>query len=338
MKRIAQRPKLLTKGKIKNKSRSLPKKSSNNSGFYRKIESLNGRAKVCVIRSLGGIGDVLMTTPGLRELKRRFPKIHLTYAIDMHSTKNNNYYELVKNLPYIDSIVDARYIDRTQYDAIKDISAVCVAYERFDLPSINRIDLFAKNLGIHKLMNTLPDYRIITEELRWANNFINRSKDNDDQMILALHTASFDAKRTWPASNYHSLIKMLESLNIKILLFDFNNKLKQKNTYSNIVNCSGTDIRQMSALISMADLFVGPDSGPMHIAGAVGTKSLVLFGSVPPEARINHYPTHRAIVNESMSCLGCWYAACKYNVECMSGLQPSLVFDKIKDSLGVSDE
>ena len=39
------------------------------------------KSSICIIRSVGGIGDVLMITPALRELKLRYPKSKLTLQL-----------------------------------------------------------------------------------------------------------------------------------------------------------------------------------------------------------------------------------------------------------------
>ena len=41
------------------------------------------------------------------------------------------------------------------------------------------------------------------------------------------------------------------------------------------------DLREAAALLRLADLFVGPDSGPMNLAVAGATPAFVLFGSTP---------------------------------------------------------
>jgi ADP-heptose:LPS heptosyltransferase len=43
--------------------------------------------------------------------------------------------------------------------------------------------------------------------------------------------------------------------------------------------------RQMGALVAHSKLLIGGDSGPMHVAGAVGVPYLALFGSTPADAR-----------------------------------------------------
>lgn len=336
MKRIQRKPVLLSKSKVKKVRRVVDMPEHVGGDFYSEIVRRNGSARVCVIRSLGGIGDVLMATPALRELKRRFPNLHLTLALDRHRTSNDVYYALVCNASFVDQIIDARYVNHGDFDAVTDISAVCVRYERSDLPSINRINLFARKLGVQQLRNTLPFYRVEALEAIVAKARIANFNPNGGK-VIALHTASFEDKRSWPIQYIVNLIKYVEKRHpeLRFIIFDFNKRYTRWREHKNVLDCSQTNLREMAALIAEADLYVGPDSGPMHIAGAVKTMSLVLFGSIPPEARINHYKTHTAIQHPRLSCLGCWYASCPYNVKCMRELDMMLVYNQMITKLGV---
>lgn len=276
-------------------------------------------ARVCVIRKVGGIGDVLMLTPSLREIKRRFPKASLTFAIDMHTTGNNVYYELVRNAPFVDEIVDARYVQRGAYDFVFDASAVCLRYERPGLPEINRIDLFARAAGFTSLKSKRPFYEVEQQE----------RIPHDGKFYVLLHTASNEEKRCWPIERYLQLIEQLQDLPIVFLIADFNQKHHGWAKLANCRNISGCTVRELAAWIERADVFVGPDSGPMHLAGALGTQSIVLFGSIPPGARINHYPSHKAITSGA-ACAPCWYNKCPYDVKCMRDIEARLVASRIR--------
>jgi ADP-heptose:LPS heptosyltransferase len=291
-------------------------------------------AAVCVKRSLGGIGDILMCTPSLKEIKRRFPECYLTFAVDMHRVHDNRYYELVKDLEFIDEVMDARYVDKSKYGFVADISSVCIGYENKGLPPMNRIDSFARHLGLPNLRDPIPTYLVTTKEREEAVRAIQPINKIMDTTLIALHTASNEGKRSWPLDRYEPLIKRLTKLipNVAFVVFDHNNRLPIWSRYSNVVDASTTNVREMTALIEQVDLFIGPDSGPMHCAGAVGTESIILFGSIPPEARINHYPTHTAIT-ASVPCLGCWYKACPYDTKCMKLIEVNQVASKAKDIL-----
>lgn len=292
----------------------------------KKSAKAGGLSRVCVVRSLGGIGDVLMTTPALMEFKLRFPNIHLTYAIDRHRTFDDAYYSLVCNAPFIDQIIDARYVDKSKFDYVVDITATGLSYERQDLPPRNRIDMFGSALGLNKLSDYLPFYRTESEEVLWARKLINRSY----APVIALHTASHDEKRTLPLEKYREIVIGLNKKlpGCKILLFDFNNRDKSLSEMPGVISCNAYRIRQVAALIEQADVFMGPDSGLMHLSAALKIPSVVVFGSIPVQARINHYPTHVAI-QEKMSCSGCWYSNCNRHFECMRRISSETVVEKI---------
>jgi ADP-heptose:LPS heptosyltransferase len=299
--------------------------------FYQNILARKGEAKVCVIRKVGGIGDVLMVTPALRQLKRDYPDIHLTYALDMHTTGNNVYYESMKNCPFVDQLVDARFVKHGEYDAVVDVSAVCIRYERSELPPVNRVDLFSKAMGLRIVGDKRSWYQVEASEATWAKAQV-ASYRSSGKKIVVLHTASMEGKRCWPIDKYIEMIDEAkeEQLAVQFVILDFNSKYGDWGAHDNCVDFSRTTIREMAALIQEADVFIGPDSGPMHIAGAVGTQSLVLFGSIPPEARINYYPTHKAIALSGLSCLGCWYKQCPYDVKCMRDIDAMHVYKKMR--------
>lgn len=320
--------------KISRVSTPLLGRSSRKGTFYHEIATRGGQGRFCVIRKVGGIGDVLMITPALRQLKRQFPSMVLVFALDLHSTSNNVYYELVRNASFVDEIVDARFVDRSSYDAVVDLSAVCLRYEREDLPSINRVDLFGKAIGVRGIVNRRSWYQVEPDEAMWAAAEAAQHREAGKKIVV-LHTASMEPKRCWPIEKYLEIVYRAaeEGLDVQFWILDFNNKYQRWGRHENCTNYSKTTLRQMAALIAEADVFIGPDSGPMHLAGAVGTRSFVVFGSIPPEARINYYPSHEAIVLSGLSCLGCWYKNCPFNVKCMRELDSDIVYRKLKELL-----
>lgn len=308
----------------------------NGGTLYEKVLAHNGSARVCIIRKVGGIGDVLMVTPALRQLKKDFKKIHITYALDMHTTGGNNYYELMRNCPFVDELVDARYVQHNAYDAVIDVSAVCIRFERSDLPAMNRVDLFGRAMGIRSISDRRSWYQVTEDESVWARRQV-ASARAAGKKIVVLHTASMEEKRCWPIDKYLQIVHQAnqDQLPIQFVILDFNRKHSNWAQYSNCIDLSQTTVREMAALIQESDLFIGPDSGPMHIAGAVGTLSLVLFGSIPPKARISYYPTHKPVTLSGLSCLGCWYKACPYNTKCMKDLDAIVVYRKMKLRTGL---
>jgi ADP-heptose:LPS heptosyltransferase len=288
------------------------------------------KSSICIIRSVGGIGDVLMITPALRELKLRYPKSKLTFAVDRHTTSGDNYYELVKNAPFIDHIIDARDVVHANYRHTTDISAVCIPYERVGLPPVNRIDLFANYLGMASLKDKRPFYRVEPSEKAQALDLVG---DKTGKLIF-ISVGSMEGKRCWSQGLNDKWPELVSSLSqripgVRFIVNDFTGKAPILKTYKNVIYLEQTSIRKLAALISISDHFVGPDSGPMHMAGALGVPSTVVFGSIPPEARVNHYPNHTGVRLDSLPCIGCWYKACPYDVKCMRDLSASRITEAI---------
>ena len=87
-----------------------------------------------------------------------------------------------------------------------------------------------------------------------------------------------------------------------------------------------TNLRQLAALISGAGLFIGGDTGPTHIAAAMGVPTLSFFGA--SDARRNRpYGSHCiTIQNEDIPCVPCWKTSCplqgKLYLQCLTSITP----------------
>ena len=279
------------------------------------------------------MGDVLMCTPLLRRIKQDFPRCHLTFAIDQHRTHDNTYMKMISNAPFIDKVIDARMVDRSAYEAVVDVTTVCIRWENSNRPNTSRIDIFARAAGF-VIRDGVPFYQTKSGERLWATAMTAGVKAMRKKVVV-LHTASMDPKRTWPHDKYVALIDANQKSNVHFFILDWNSDSRPWGNFTNATDVSDVDVRKMAALIEQADLFVGPDSGPMHLAAAVHTPSLVIFGSIPPKARINRYPTHTPITHTSLSCLGCWYRQCGISFKCMTELPVSSVNTRMHALLGI---
>lgn len=83
-----------------------------------------------------------------------------------------------------------------------------------------------------------------------------------------------------------------------------------------------TDLQALAALLRRAALFVGADTGPTHVAGAVGTPTVALFG--PSDAERNRPLGPRVeVLTAGRDCSPCWRrAGCARDRECMRTISP----------------
>lgn len=99
------------------------------------------------------------------------------------------------------------------------------------------------------------------------------------------------------------------------------------------VNAAGRlTLREVVAVMERAALAVGPDSGPMHIATAVGTPVVALFGPTSP-ARSGPWGCSHLVVRAEVPCMPCYLRRCPIGQLCMERISPAMVLDRVERAL-----
>ena len=103
------------------------------------------------------------------------------------------------------------------------------------------------------------------------------------------------------------------------------------------VNLGGrTTLRELACLYRQASLVVTTDSGPMHIAAAVGTPVVALFGPTDPGRTGPYGPGHR-VIRSTLSCMPCFRKQCD-TVRCMREIGVGEVFAAVQEMVEKSKE
>ena len=93
-----------------------------------------------------------------------------------------------------------------------------------------------------------------------------------------------------------------------------------------------TDITQAAAILSEADLLVSNDMGLAHLAPAVGTRTLVIFG---PTNQLTTRPLSSiaSVISANVECAPCMLRDCPIDHRCMTRVTTEAVFENARDSL-----
>lgn len=103
--------------------------------------------------------------------------------------------------------------------------------------------------------------------------------------------------------------------------------------HKNIHNLAGeVSLRQLIALLSFLDLYITNDSGAMHIAAAVGTPVVAIFGSTD-WVTTAPYSQKSLIVRKETDCAPCLLRECPGDHRCMTAIQPEDVIAAAEDQL-----
>jgi ADP-heptose:LPS heptosyltransferase len=112
-------------------------------------------------------------------------------------------------------------------------------------------------------------------------------------------------------------------------------KLYEKVDSRDIINLVGeTSIPELVAVLKAAEAGVGPDSGPGHLAAAVGTPYVTLFGPTSP-TREAPYKCEHLVVQSGISCVSCHKKKCPdLDRQCMRRISIEAVKKKLSLALG----
>ncbi|MBI3802819.1 MAG: lipopolysaccharide heptosyltransferase II [Nitrospirae bacterium] len=96
-------------------------------------------------------------------------------------------------------------------------------------------------------------------------------------------------------------------------------------------NAAGeTTLPELAALIRRAQSFICNDSGPMHLAAAVGTPVIALFGPTDPR-KVGPYGAGNRVIRKEFSCAGCHRNRCVRENECMRAISVEEVIKEISE-------
>jgi len=140
------------------------------------------------------------------------------------------------------------------------------------------------------------------------------------------------AKR-WPAENFAKLSRLLhENLHANIVMLGSKEDAEvssviQKQSKGPLLELTGkTDLADATAILSAADLFISNDMGLAHIAAAVGTPTIVIFGPTN-EKTTRPLGPHVEIIREPVECSPCMLRVCPIDHRCMTRISPERVFE-----------
>ena len=260
----------------------------------------------------GGIGDVIMCTPVLRELKRRNPHCRVRFY--------SSFSPLVRGLPYVDEALP--------YEA-RPSPAIYMDYSDeadFVAPRAPYVWLLGDTIGLRVRdirMDCVIDPALVARyRAEWQH------LPRPHLAVVRRSSRNRTPNKNWPDAYWDILISRLRERATVIELGE------ASDTDSPVAEANYIDLRGRTSLdglvaaIAAADLYVGPSSGPSHIAAAAGTPEVVIYGGFEP-APYTPYPTRIALTSHP-PCSPCWLQTpCPYDRKCLSAISPATVEDAV---------
>lgn len=183
-------------------------------------------------------------------------------------------------------------------------------------------------------------FRLAEDERAWAAGRLQQLGMAEHRQLIVLHPGSGAALKLWPAGRWAELIQRLrEQIGAQVLITgsldeaDFARAIAEQAVLPAALATDSMTIGQLGALLERADLVIGSDSGPMHLAAALGRPTVRLFGPTDPEL-FGPWPAgpEQRVVRVQLPCSPCGNLVdppCGARVDpaCMTGIEVTLVFD-----------
>jgi lipopolysaccharide heptosyltransferase II len=318
-----------------------------------------------------GIGDVVLSTIVIENLKQHFPSAAIDYLTEPFIKPALQYNPNINKVIAMGrsefSLKVAFKIKKEKYDLILDLwsnprSAQITflsgvkyrvgyaywgrkyAYNILATSGRGREHAAEHNLELLKAINVPVisksiQYFVSEEDNKFGKEFIENNFSKGRKVVGIIPAGGWQSKRC-DAIKWVEICKAIsDKYRAKFLILwgpgdEKDSEFIRDSIPDLAVLAPETTLPQMSGLIKNCSLALANDSGPMHISAALGVPTLGLFGPTSPHGHRPYSPNSDYIQKEDLFCIMCNKLECPYKHECMLQLSVENILEKIKKIAG----
>jgi heptosyltransferase-3 len=329
-----------------------------------------GVKKILLIK-LRAVGDVLLSTIVLKNLRRYFPDAQIDFLTEPPSREvlegnpfvndllifdrandnavaflwrlRNRDYDLVIDLFGNPRTALMTYFSRATYRVGYDFRGRQYAYNILVRPRGGEVHNTEFNLdalralGVEIVDREIGFFISETEEA-YAAQFVRQERLNGELVIGLNASGSWYTKR-WGLKNFARLgDKLVERYEAKVLLLwgpgELQNAraIKAMMHHPAIISPKST-LKQLGAFLKRCSLVISNDAGPMHLAAILCVPTLGIYGPTNPHLQGPLGEKSSWVRLEGLECLGCNLTACPIGHLCMERLSVDTVLDAVRRRL-----
>lgn len=164
---------------------------------------------------------------------------------------------------------------------------------------------------------------------------------NHSLRIAIAPGAAFGSAKCWLPERFAAVADgLVEEFGVNVILFgtaseiDVSRQISSQMRHRPVSLVGQTSIGELPALFSRCHLFIGNDSGAMHVAAAAGVPVVAVFGPTDPDGTAPMTP-RRTLVRQPVSCSPCFLRKCPIDHRCMVRVETAEVRDAARHWLEV---
>ena len=315
-----------------------------------------------IYRQIPGAVIDWVVRPEYAEILQAHPSIRRIFFFDRRKWARSS--RMLKTLPEMISLV--RSLRRENYDEVLDLQGlfrsgllsflsgsslrfgfenarefsplfynrkVRVPNER--IHAVDRYLLFLKEMGLEI---PDPDYGLKPSDdaSGFVENLLSKAGTRADRPLIVLNPNARWETKKWIDERWQKLAgRLVTELQAEVIFAGGQAEAKECESLATgagelVHNLAGkTTILQLAVLLKKSSLLVTCDSGPMHLAAAVGTKVLALFGPTDP-VRTGPYGSKNRVLQKDMDCSPCLRRSCPERTHaCMEAITVDEVLQEV---------
>ncbi len=326
------------------------------------------RVTSILVIKLRAIGDVLLSTVVLPDLRAAYPEARIDFLCELPAAPVLEGNAAVNGLIVFDPSREhglglIRRVRHGRYDMVIDlfgnprsaIVALCsgarirvgyrfgwrrFCYTQVVEPRGGEVHNMQFNqdaiaaLGV-PIADRLPEFPLDGEARAFADAFYSQA-GLDGVPCIGINSGGGWYTKRWDPEHFAGLARrLLDTLHCRIVLFwgpgereraeDIDRKLGGDGKL--IPSCT---LKQLGGLLRRCNLLVTNDSGPMHIAAALGVPVVAIFGPTNPRFQGPVGSPSLILRNEGLDCLGCNLTECPIGLPCMHNLSVDDVYGRVR--------
>lgn len=156
--------------------------------------------------------------------------------------------------------------------------------------------------------------------------------------VIVMHPGCSCQARTYPWRSYVKVADMLaERLSCSIVLtgspeeIPLTERIAREMRHSAVSLAGVTNFRELAAIISLADVVITGNTGPMHVAAAVHTPVVALFALTNPPQQWGPWHVRHRLLYHVVPCAICYNLTCPVGHECLASVPPEQVFNAVRE-------
>lgn len=178
---------------------------------------------------------------------------------------------------------------------------------------------------------------ISDENKEYIAHFLKGEGITPDDPLVALNPGASWQSKLWSEERWAELAdQLIKELEAKIIFLwgpgerDLVDSIAKRMETTPFVSCK-TNLKELACLISKCSLFVGGETGPLHIACALNIPTVALIGPTD-SIRNGPYGEGHIVIEKDLPCRGCWKHRCK-RLDCMRLITADEVFSAVERQL-----